>query len=209
MPLTETQPDAVANVYAQSLFELAMAKGGQPTAEATLGELEEIVELARADAKLGEFFASRILARGERARVIKSIFAGRASEHVVNFLLVLNNKGRLSKLTGIVAAFDKLAQTAFGRVEVDVYTASPMDADELARLKQSLQGKLGREPVLHPYTDPKMLGGIKFQIGDQLVDAAVSTRLRKLRDQMNGQGLAQVKSAADRIIRADPSSNGH
>jgi hypothetical protein len=33
-----------------------------------------------------------------------------------------------------------------------------------------------------------MIGGVKFRIGDQLVDASVATRLRKLRDKPRDRG---------------------
>lgn len=209
MPLIETQPDALANIYARSLFDMAKDKGGQPRIEEAGDELEAVVELARADAKFGEFLASRIVAVKDRERAMRAIFQGRISELVLHFLLVLNENARLDRLTGVVAAYHQLVQLSFGRVEVDVYTAAPVPADELAALKARLQQSLGREPVLHSYTEPEMIGGIKIQIGDQLIDGSVAARLRKLREQMNANGTASVKAAAEKLIRPDPSSNGH
>ena len=209
MPLIETQPDALATIYARSLFDLAKAKGAQQQIEDTGGELEAVLELARADARFGEFLASRIVAVKDRERALRAIFQGRISDLVLHFLLVLNENARLDRLVGVVAAYDQLVQHAFGRVEVDVYTASPVPDDELAALKGRLQQSLGKEPVLHTYTQPQMIGGIKLQIGDQLIDASVAAQLRKLHEQMSANGTASVKAAADRLIRPDPSTNGH
>ena len=39
---------------------------------------------------------------------------------------------------------------------------------------------LGKEPVLHSYVEPAMLGGVKLRIGDQLIDGSVQTKLRRL-----------------------------
>ena len=66
MPMIETQPDAAARVYAKSLLELATQQGGQAKVEETLGELEEIIELARGDAKFAEFLSSRSLGSDAR-----------------------------------------------------------------------------------------------------------------------------------------------
>ncbi len=209
MPLVETQPDAVSKIYAQSLFELARGAGGQARIEEAGDELEAVVEMARADAKFGEFLSSRIVALKDRKRTLETIFRGKLTDNVLNFLLVLNKNGRLGKLTGIAAAFDQLLQTSFGRVEVNVYTAGPATGEDLASLRAQLQQSLGREPVLHAYTEPAMIGGIKIQIGDRLIDGSVSTRLRKVREQIDTNGSATVKAAAHRIIRPDPSSNGH
>ena len=40
MPLQETQTDAVARMYARSLYELAEAKGGRAKVEEIASELE-------------------------------------------------------------------------------------------------------------------------------------------------------------------------
>jgi len=68
MAVHETQVDAVSRVYAQSLFELADARGGQAAIEEINDELESIVELARSDRAFGEFMSSRIIGVVERAR---------------------------------------------------------------------------------------------------------------------------------------------
>ncbi len=59
---------------------------------------------------------------------------------------------------------------------------------------------LGKEVVVHSYTDPTMIGGVKFRIGDQLIDASVQTTLRKIRDQLSTQGDAVVRGKINRII---------
>jgi len=208
MPLLETQPDAAASVYAQSLFDVENARGGQAAVEGTLGELEEIVEMARADARLGEFMVSRIISTSERLAALGRIFEGKASPNVVRFLQVLNRKSRLGEITGIVAAYDHLVQNAFGRIEVDVYTASPMDEADKAAIAAKLKSVLGREPVIHPYVDGSMIGGIKLQIGDQLIDGSIAASLRKLTESLNTRGSSIVRAAADRIIDAGGTSNG-
>src|SRR4051812_21249082 len=130
MPLIESQPDALSQVYARSLFELAEAKGGRPTIESSQAELEDILELARGDARFSEFLASRVLPVGERSASLEKIFSGRISDLVLRFLQVLNEKGRLGHLPAVAAAYDGLVQKNFGRVEVDLYTAAPATREE-------------------------------------------------------------------------------
>lgn len=196
MPLIESQPDALAHTYARSLFELVDAKGGRAAVETILGQLEDILELARHDARFNEFLASRIVPSGQRSASLQQIFANRADPLVVNFLRVVNDKGRLSHLPAIVAAFDALAQEKFGRVEVDVFTAEPLTSEGLSSIKNKLASSLGKDIVLHPYTDSSMIGGVKFRIGDQLVDASIATQLRHLRDKLDGQGASHLRSRA-------------
>jgi F-type H+-transporting ATPase subunit delta len=200
MPLAQSQPDALARTYAASVFDLAKEHGGQNSIEHVLGELEEILEIARTDARFGEFLSSQILSEASRRGSLERIFKGRISDLTYKFLLVLNEKGRLSHLPAIVSALDQHVQSAFGRVEVDVYTAAPISPGELATVKSGLQRILGKEPVVHPYVDATMIGGLKIQIGDQLLDASVATRLRKLRDRLVEDGGASIRAAADRLM---------
>lgn len=200
MPLIETHPDAVARVYATSLFELAEAKGGREKVEKTLGELEEVVELARRDGRFNEFLSSRVLGKEARDASLTKIFGDAATGLTLRFLRLLNEKGRLGALIPIVNAFDSIVQERFGRVEVDVTTASPVDAEALRSIKDKLSQTLGKDVIVHPYIDASMIGGVRLRIGDQLVDASVATRLAKLRDQLNDAGGAEVRARAGRII---------
>jgi len=200
MPLHEGPPNAVSQIYAKSLFELAEAKGGRGTIETCLSELEDILELARKNPRFGEFLASPTLAADDRETSLVKIFHGRLSELTLNFLRVLNDKGRLSQLPRIAAAFDSIAQERFGRVEVDVFTVAPLSAEESENIRGRLSRSLAKDVVLHPYVDANMIGGIKFRIGDQLVDASLATQVRNIQDQFDGNGLSQLRSRFDRIL---------
>jgi len=200
MPLTDTRPDTLAGIYAQSIYELANSTGGQSAVEQVLGELEDVLELARADASFNEFLSSRVLKVSDRTRSLDSIFGGKVHDLTLKFLKVLNEKSRLSHLIPIVGALDVLVQKEMGRVEVDLYTASPVDSGELAKIKEQLNASLGKEAIVHPYTDPSMIGGVRLQIGDTLIDASLQTRLRKMRDRLADEGGASLREAAERTI---------
>lgn len=201
MPLIETPPDALAEVYARSLFELAEKAGGRDAAEGALSELEAVLEIARSDARFGEFLSSRVLPVSKRAASLEAIFKGRVSDLTLHFLLVLNDKGRLGHLPAIVGALDNLTQEAFGRVEVDVFTAAPLSAEEQAQIKQRLDRALGRDAILHAYTDAGMLGGVKFRVGDRLVDGSLATQLRRLRDRLSAGGAAALRTGGGRFMQ--------
>ncbi|MBX3360059.1 MAG: ATP synthase F1 subunit delta [Phycisphaeraceae bacterium] len=200
MPLIESQPDALARTYARSLFDLVDATGGRGAIETVLGQLEDILELARQDARFNEFLASRVVPAGQRSESLQRIFGNRADPLVVNFLRVLNDKGRLSHLPAIVASFDALAQEKFGRIEVDVFTAEPLTSEGLSAIKNKLASSLGKDIVLHPYTDGAMIGGVKFRIGDQLVDASIATQLRHMRDTLDGPGASRLRARAKDVL---------
>jgi F-type H+-transporting ATPase subunit delta len=193
MPLIDAHPDALAKVYAKSLFELAHSEGGQSNTESVLGEIEDILEIARDDAQFSELLASRLIDTDKRDASLLRIFSGKVSPITLNFIRQLNRKGRLGNLPAIASALDTMVQEQFGRIEVDVFTATPIGAGELDSVKSRISDALGKDVILHPYTDSSMLGGIKLRLGDQLIDASIQAELRKMRDQLINEGSARVR----------------
>lgn len=200
MPLIESPPDAVDKVYATSLFELAEKQGGRGALESLASECEELANLIREHRQLAEFFNSRIIPLRDKDRCIRTIFAGRISDLLLRFLLVLNRKERVNRTLSILTACDQLMQERFGKIEVDLYTRFPMPAEQVDAIRRRLQETLQREPIVHTYLDEQMIGGIKMQVGDKLIDASVATQLRRMRERLVEDGAAKVRAKADRII---------
>ncbi|MGP1345900.1 MAG: ATP synthase F1 subunit delta [Phycisphaerales bacterium] len=201
MPLYESPPEAVDKVYAKSLFELAEGEGGRERLESLNGELDELVELTRSHADLSEFLSSRIIGTEERRGSLDTIFGGgRVSPLLLRFLQVLNSKDRLNRLLSIIAAYDQMVQERFGRIEINVYTRHPLAEDQKSSLAQRLQRAVGREPVLYAYTDETMIGGMKMQVGDRLIDASIRTQLRAMKELMSGEGSTLMRERFDRAV---------
>jgi F-type H+-transporting ATPase subunit delta len=192
--------DALAQVYAKSLFELAEQAGGREKIMEVAEELEQVCELVRGDHVFREFLGSPVIDRSRRSGTLRTIFHGKVTDLALRFLLVLNNKGRLGHLESIGDAFDLLVHEAFGRVEVDVYTPGPLEAEQTETLKQRVGAAVGKEPVLYAYTEPAMIGGLKLRIGDQLIDGSVASRLRRMRRNLLASGGSALRERLGRII---------
>jgi len=200
MPLIDRQPDALARVYAGSLFALAEREGGPQRAEEALGELEAVLEAARQEPRFGEFLSSRVLGVRERDAALERMFSGRSSDLVLKFLRLLNRKGRLGHLPAITRALAERVQEAFGRVEVDVFTAEPLDDAGKERMRGTIAGSLGHDVILHAYTDPAMIGGVKLRVGDRLIDDSIATQLRRARSKLINEGGPALRGRSDQII---------
>jgi F-type H+-transporting ATPase subunit delta len=200
MPLIETPPDAVDKVYAQSLFELAEKDGGPGALEILAGEAEELANIIREHRDLAEFLNSRIISSKDKDRTLRTIFGGRVSDLMLRFLLVLNRKERLNRTLSILTACDQMMQERFGKVEVDLFTRFPLPQDQVERIRTKLQEALKREPIMHAYIDDQMIGGIRMQVGDKMIDASIASQLRRMRERLVEDGGATIRGRADRII---------
>ena len=188
-----TQTDALANVYARSLFELAADAGGTDKVLEIADELEQVCALTASNQEIGLFFSSPIIDKVKRGEALSAIFTNKVTDLTLRFLLVLNNKGRLDHLRQIEVAYAQLVQEALGRVEVNIFTPRAIDDASLKTIKRNVQEMLGKEPVLHTNVDPSMLGGVKLRIGDQLIDGSVATKLRRLSESVQSKGSMAIR----------------
>ncbi len=192
--------DALAGVYARSLYELAEDAGGRDKILEVADEIEQVCELALGNRAFREFLSSPIIDRGRRADALRGIFRERVTDLVLRFMLVLNDRGRLGRLESIAGAYDHLVHEAFGRVEVDVFTPGTLDPEQVRSLEQRIGAALSKEPVLYTYTDPDMIGGLKLRIGDQLIDGSVAARLRRIRQSLLTSGSSAIRERFDQIL---------
>lgn len=175
-----TETNALASVYARSLIELAEEAGGADKIAEVADELEGLCGLVRGDRAFAEFLSSPIVGANRREESLRRIFSDRITDLTLRFLLVLNQKGRIGQLAEIADAYDLIVQERYGKVEVDLFTARQVPAEQLEPLRDRIRDAIGREPVIYPYVDGSMIGGVKLRIGDQLIDGSVATKLRRL-----------------------------
>lgn len=98
-----------------------------------------------------------------------------------NLAKLLIESNRVGDAGGIEDEFQRLADEAAGRVRATVTTAVELTPGDRDRVEVELSKRLGKEIRMKVVVDPRILGGLKLQYGDHLVDASVSTRLQQLR----------------------------
>jgi F-type H+-transporting ATPase subunit delta len=187
--------DEIASVYAQSLLEVCDKMGGNAVAEACASELRDLAEIIRGDRKFAEFLKTPIVGNDKRKSALEKIVKGRVSDLVFRFVMVLANHGRAGRIADVADAFDALLQERLGRVEVDMFTVDGKASDDvIATVKARVKDAFAKDAVLHQYSDPSMIGGVKLRIGDQLVDASVATQLRNMRETVSTRGTGTIRS---------------
>jgi F-type H+-transporting ATPase subunit delta len=187
--------DEIASVYAQSLLEVCDKMGGNAVAEACASELRDLAEIIRGDKKFAEFLKTPIVGNDKRKSALEKIVKGRVSDLVFRFVMVLANHGRAGRIADVADAFDALLQERLGRVEVDMFTVDGKASDDvIATVKARVKDAFAKDAVLHQYSDPSMIGGVKLRIGDQLIDASVATQLRNMRETVSTRGTGTIRS---------------
>ncbi|KJK59849.1 F0F1 ATP synthase subunit delta [Saccharothrix sp. ST-888] len=122
----------------------------------------------------------------EKAALIGKLLGGRANPGTVRLVtsLVTNPRGRSLELG--LESYSKLAAARRGRVVALVTTAVPLSDSQKERLAAALSGLYGRQVHLNIDIDPEVRGGVRVQIGDEIIDGTVSSRLEGARQALEG-----------------------
>jgi F-type H+-transporting ATPase subunit delta len=173
---------AAADIYAESLFELASESN---EADAIGEELENLAQLWKRDPAFAGLMSSLAIDDGARRESIKKIFGGgRVNRLIFNLLMVLNDKRRPMILPQVAEAYRKKLNEHRGRRDVYVTSAAPLDEQLRTQIREQVRRLTGMEGILVERVDPGLLGGVTLQIGDRVYDTSVRRRLREMRGEL-------------------------
>lgn len=191
---------SIANVYASALYKAAFAKG---EADSVLGELAEVRRLLEGNPRLFQVISSPIVGRDEKSRLVKTVFQGRSSLLLSNFLMVLNEHDRLELVGAIIDEYEIIDQDKKNQVRVFVVTAVPVSSTQEGVISAEVEKKIGKKPVLDFKVDPSILGGLIIRAKDWLWDDSLQNRLITLRNQLIERSTYEIQSGRNSFGSAE------
>ena len=72
------------------------------------------------------------------------------------------------------------------RSVAEVTVAQPLSPEQQDRLTAALSASYGRELVLNVHVDPEVVGGVRVQVGDEVMNSTISDRLADARRRLAG-----------------------
>jgi F-type H+-transporting ATPase subunit delta len=165
-----------ARRYAKAVFELAEGQGQVDEWSHRIAAVRELLS----NPEIASVLTNPTIATEQRFAFISDV------PHVLdpeatNLAKLLIESNRVRDVAGVEEEFQRLADEAAGRVRATVTTAVELSPQDRDRVEDELSKRLGKEIRMHVVVDPRILGGLKLQYGDRLVDASVFTRLQQLR----------------------------
>jgi len=183
----------VAKNYAEALLNVAVKTG---EAESVVGELEEIDhDLIQGNPRFASLFASVSIPSQEKDRFLSEAFDGRALPTVVRFLKVLNHHGRL----GLIAPIAREARLQWDRKQnrkpVTVRSAVVLDENQRSVLQTKLAAMISATPVVRYEVNSSLIGGLVIQVGDDVYDASIKSKLEQMRKTLLAEKLKEIRAA--------------
>jgi F-type H+-transporting ATPase subunit delta len=158
------------------LFE---AEGADQLGEAE-DELFRFARLVEGNPGLRNALADRSVDVAKRQDLVGELLAGRATPTAV----VLAKRAVVARdrsFAATIEGFVNLAAEQRNRVIATVRVAQPLTDEQRARLQASLSKQAGRQVALQEIVDPSVLGGVRVEFGDEIVEGTVADRLQAAR----------------------------
>lgn len=166
--------------YASALLDFASQTGLQ---ERVYQEVKCVAHNFFEINQLRSIIDNPVLANGKKREIIITAAGGNVSKPFDNFLnLILENKREIhlqSILLKYIDLYRKQNNIHYGKLT----TASPVNADIEAKLKQLVEQTTGGNIEMEKVIDPAILGGFLFEVDFVRWDASVSGQLRRIRNE--------------------------
>ncbi|VTS04306.1 ATP synthase F1 subunit delta [Tuwongella immobilis] len=189
--------ERLARNYAEALYAVAAKANAVDSVGEELAVL--VMDVIHQSPDLTALFSSRAISRVEKQSILEKSLTGKASPLLMDFLNVLNMHDRLDSLRGIYFAYRKIHDEQANRNRVRVRSAVELSAEQQDRLRQTLTSLLGKDTILEVTVDPELLGGIVLQLGDQIRDYSVRTRLGNVRTHLLTRSSYVIQSQRNRF----------
>ena len=169
--------EAIARVYADSLFSVSREKG---TTETVREQLGQFVESLRENRDLELFFFSPYFSTTEKLEGL-GLTVSDADPDCMNFLEMLIEKHRMPAIFRIERRFEELWKVENQRIEVTVTSAVELDPSVAEQVGAEVERQTGKAVDLTSRVDDSIIGGLVLQVGNMVLDASIKNRSEKLR----------------------------
>jgi len=150
------------------------------------GELFAFGRAVTSDAELELALSSKLGSAASKAQLVDRLLAGKVSEHALVILRHLVQQPRGRRINALIRQATSIVADESDHAIATVTTAKPIAAAQLERLRAALSANYGRQLKVNQVIDPELIGGVRVQVGNDIIDGSVATRLHELRLQLAG-----------------------
>ena len=198
--------DMVSERYALSLYEVAQDEKQE---KLYLDQLTEVCAAFDSEPDFLKMLTTPSIAAEDKQKVLKTVFEGRIEPFLLNFLMLVTDKGRIGLIHEMCQAYKEQYYFENGIVEVLAVTAVPMSAALTDKLRGKMEQVTGKKVELKCSVDPSIMGGIVVKVNNEQFDTSLPVHRKAgdfygialRRDQQHYQGADHALSEPDQADR--------
>ncbi|MGL4743978.1 MAG: F0F1 ATP synthase subunit delta [Dermatophilaceae bacterium] len=175
--------DALESLAVRTLLARAEREGRIDRVEDELFRFERIVA---GDAGLRDALSSRNTDAEGKAGVVDALLDGKSTPETRRLARQAVRVPRGRRLDQVMHLYLDLASRRRDQVSALVTVAAPLTERQSGRLGAALETRYGKRVLLQVVLDPRVIGGIRVQVGDEVVDGTIIRRLDEARRHVAG-----------------------
>jgi F-type H+-transporting ATPase subunit delta len=166
----------IARPYAEAVFGLAKANESLPA----WSDMLQLAATIAADPQIRALIGNPKVPARRLGELILDIGANRFNDAGRNFILLLAENGRVEVLSQVSELFEQLKTEHEGVLDAKIASAFAMSDEQLKSLVADLEAKFKHKIEARVSIDPELIGGVKVEIGDEVLDASVRGKLEAM-----------------------------
>jgi F-type H+-transporting ATPase subunit delta len=178
----------VAKRYAKALYDVAARNNVVNEVES---DLDSINGILKADPKFAGFLLNPRISRDEKVSILEKLFSDRVTALSMQLLRVLLKKRREAEFGAIRDEFVSLRRQYGQVLFATVTSAQELPDDQKKKIQDRLASESGKQVEAVFEVEPSLIGGVRVQYGDYILDGSVRGSLNRLRDTLRYQMLNQ------------------
>lgn len=148
-------------------------------------ELFGVRQLIDSDPGLRAALSDRTRSAEDRTGLLSGLIEGRTASATAQ-LVTLAVSGTETTVDAALEGFQEVAADAQGEAIATVHTSRELSAEDQQRLAAALAKQYDTSVHLHVVVDPDLVGGLRIEIRDDVIDGTVVSRLDDARRRLAG-----------------------
>lgn len=173
-------PDAL-----EHLGVVAQVRSAGSDTERLSDELFQVARTVKDNPDLRDALSHPARTEADKSALVDRLLDGKALPATVA-LTKQALSGSYRTVVAALTAYEKIAAEVHGQGVATVRVARPLSDTELRRLTESLERQYDRPVHVNIVVDPDLLGGVRIEIGDDVIDGTVASRLNEAHRAMAG-----------------------
>lgn len=166
----------IARPYAEAVFKLAKEKNSLSQWSEMLSNAEQITAVA----PIQSLISNPNIPASKLKEIIFDIGGSKLNDEVRNLLSMLIDNDRVMIIPKLVEMYEQLRDNYEGVLETNIISAFSMSDKQLDKLVATLESKFNRKVKAKVSIDQELIGGVKIEIGDEVIDSSISGKLEAM-----------------------------
>ena len=168
--------------YANALFQLSKEAKVIDTVSNDLKSLEVCIN---SDVEILKFIQNPSIKKSLKVQFFNTVSQKlELSKLTENFIGLIIKKNRVHYILEMISAFNNLLSELKGIKSANITSAYELSDEEVSKIKMKLKDKFNSDFKINLLTDSSLIGGLKIQVGSQMIDSSIKNQLNLLKAKM-------------------------